>query len=102
MVTTYTVRQFAQAACGYFARAGSGAGSYTVLKNALWTSFPGDVVAHDLIKDIKDAAESVAATKVYHLRHPDSAAAEEAFLNAVDRLTAVTEKLCAHVQGVCV
>lgn len=100
MVTTYTVRQFAQAACGYFSRAGASSGTYTMLKNALWTSFPGDVVVHDLIKSIKIAAESVAATKMYHDRHPDSAAAEAAFFNAVDDLTKVTEQLCDHIEGV--
>lgn len=99
MVTAGTVQQFAQAACGYFARAGASSGAYTLLKNALWTSFPGDVVVHDLIKDIKDAAESVAQTKIYHARHPDSASAEAAFFNAVDHLAEVTKKLCEHVEG---
>lgn len=100
MVTTATVQQFAQAACGYFARAGASSGTYTLLKNALWTSFPGDTVVHDLIKDIKDAAEQVAETKMHHLRHPDSAAAEAAFLEAVDHLAKVTKKLCAYIEGV--
>lgn len=99
MVNAGTVQQFAQAACGYFARAGASSGTYTLLKNALWTSFPGDVVVHDLIKDIRDAAESVAQTKIYHGRHPDSAAAEAAFFNAVDRLAKVTEQLCEHIEG---
>lgn len=100
MVTAGTVKQFAQAACGHFARAGASSGTYTLLKNALWTSFPGDVVVHDLIKDIKDAAEAVAQTKIYHDRHPDLASAEAAFFNAVDHLAKVTEKLCEHIEGV--
>lgn len=100
MVTGNTVQQYAQAACGYFARAGSQSQTYRLLKNKLWTSLPGDPVAHDLIMAIKDAAEDVARTKQWHLTQPDSASAEAAFLEAVDALATVTKQLCTHVDTV--
>lgn len=100
MVTGRTVQQYAQAACGYFARAESQSQTYRQLKNQLWTSFPGDIVVHDLVRKIKDAAETVVAAKQCHLAQPDSASAEEAFLNAVDALAKVTKELCTHVDSV--
>lgn len=100
MVTDNTVQQYAQAACAYFARAGLGSKTYLTLKNQLWTSFPGDPRAHDLILAIKHAAETVTDTKRWHLNHPDSATAEEQFINAVEALAKVTKQLSEHVMGV--